>query len=86
MAQYIFLLADYDIELKHLPGIKNRADPLSRRPDHDDRSTNNEQVIVLPDKLFIRMIKTIALDQQLIQNQRKYEQTISDWKRLGIEW
>ena len=29
MARYISELADYNIELRHLPGIKNRADPLS---------------------------------------------------------
>ena len=31
VARYISELADYNIELQHLPGIKNRADPLSRR-------------------------------------------------------
>ena len=30
VARYISTLAEYDLELKHLPGIKNRADPLSR--------------------------------------------------------
>ena len=30
VARYIATLADFNIELKHLPGVKNRADPLSR--------------------------------------------------------
>ena len=29
VALYISTMAEYDLELKHLPGIKNRADPLS---------------------------------------------------------
>ena len=66
VAQYISLLGDYDIELKHLPGIKNCANPLSRRPDHDNGSGDNKNVIALPDKLFIKMIETTVLDQQLI--------------------
>jgi len=46
------MLADYNLELRHLPGTKNQADLLSRWPDHNDRSNDNEQVTVLPDELF----------------------------------
>jgi hypothetical protein len=38
VARYIAFLADFDFELVHLPGKRNQADPLSRRPDHDDGS------------------------------------------------
>ena len=62
VARYISTLADYNLELKHLPGIKNHADPLSRRPDHNDGSNDNEQVMVLPDELFTKVIETTALD------------------------
>ena len=52
VAQYISTLADYNLELRHLPRTKNQADPLSRWPDHNDRSNDNEQVTVLPNELF----------------------------------
>ena len=42
VAWYISMLADYNIELKHLPGTKNCANPLSRWPDHNNGSNNNE--------------------------------------------
>ena len=62
VAHYIVLLGDYNIELCHLPRIKNHADPLSRRPDHDDGSEDNNKVVMLPDKLFIKVIGMVALD------------------------
>jgi len=65
VARYISTLADYNLELKHLPGIKNHTDPLSRRPDHDDGTSNNEQVTALPNELFAKVIETTALDQQI---------------------
>jgi len=34
VARYVATLADLNVELGHLPGGKNRADPLSRRPDY----------------------------------------------------
>ena len=65
VAQYIATLADFNIELKHLLGVKNRADPLSRRPDYDDGSSDNKQVTALPDELFIKAIEMTALDKQI---------------------
>jgi len=76
VARYAATLADLNVKLKHLPGIKNRADPLSRRPDHDDGSGDNEQVTALPDKLFTRVIETTALDQQVRQYQSQDKKAI----------
>ena len=81
MARYISELADYNIELRHLPGIKNRADPLSRQPDHDDGSKDNESVLVLPEELFVHVIETTALDEQIRQNQN--EEVIKTWIKKG---
>ena len=69
VARYISTLADYNLELRHLPGVKNRADPLSWRLDHDDGGSDNEQVTALPDELFAQVIETTALDQQIRQDQ-----------------
>ena len=52
VARYISTLAEYDLELKHLPGIKNRADPLSRQPDYTKGEEDNNQVTALPQNLF----------------------------------
>jgi hypothetical protein len=46
-------LMEYDFQLVHLSGKKNgRANALSRRPDHDTGEEDNQQLIVLPPRLF----------------------------------
>ena len=79
VARYIATLADFNLELKHLPRIKNCADPLSRRLDYDDRSNDNEQVTALPDTLFTKVIETTALDQQI--QKRQDSEVIEQWER-----
>ena len=47
-------LSKYKIKLKHIPGRENgRADMLSRRPDYDQGEKDNQNVVVLPEQLFI---------------------------------
>jgi hypothetical protein len=54
MARDVLRLADYNLELRHLPWRTNgRADALSRLPNYDQGARDNENVIVLPDNLFI---------------------------------
>ena len=48
VARWMGILADYNISIEHHPGTKNRADPLSCRPDHDDGSRDNLNVTVTP--------------------------------------
>ena len=81
VARYISTLADFNIKLQHLPGTKNRADPLSRRPDYDDGTGDNEQVTALPDELFARVMETTALDQQVRRQQRSDENQILEWQK-----
>jgi hypothetical protein len=46
---------EYDLEIRHLPGKANgRADALSRRPDYDTGTRDNENVTVLPEQLFVK--------------------------------
>ena len=58
-------MAEYNLELKHLPGIKNRADALSRRPDFYKGEEDNNQVTALPQNLFIRAMELMALERQI---------------------
>ena len=57
-------LEEYNIKLQHVPGKNNgRADALSRRPDYDQGTSNNQNITVLPDKLFIQALASQELKQ-----------------------
>jgi Integrase zinc binding domain len=50
-------LSKFDIKLVHIPGKKNiQADLLSRRPDLCPQGTDNEDVVVLLEHLFVNLI------------------------------
>ena len=53
--------SDYNFELKHITGTANHADTLSQRPDYDDGSDDNEQIVALPDHLFLCQVTTASL-------------------------
>ena len=54
IARQVLELEEYNIKLQHVPGKNNgRADALSRRPDYNQGTSDNQNVTVLPDKLFI---------------------------------
>ena len=53
-------LSKYNIKLKSIPGRENgRADMLSRRPNYDQGEEDNQNVVVLPEEMFIRRGGTI---------------------------
>jgi RNase H-like domain found in reverse transcriptase/Reverse transcriptase (RNA-dependent DNA polymerase)/Integrase zinc binding domain len=57
MVQWTLYLSEFDIKLVHIPGKKNiQADSLLRRPDLCPQRTDNEDVIVLPEHLFVNLI------------------------------
>ena len=82
MARYLHMLADYDLELRHISESTNKADALSRRPDHDDGSQDNEEVIALPDSLFARALVAGKEDRQILDKQRENRNVWGEWKRL----
>ena len=61
IACYINSLSKFNYVLKHLPGTQNHANALSCRPDYDDGSNDNEQVIALPDHVFIHSVSSDSL-------------------------
>jgi hypothetical protein len=57
MAQWTLYLSEFNIKLVHIPGKKNiQANSLSRRPDLCPQGTDNEDVMVLPEHLFVNLI------------------------------
>jgi Integrase zinc binding domain len=85
---------DFNLEIKHLPGCHNQADPLSRRPDYDDGSQDNEEVTALPNSLFIKLIESMALDKQIRDRQHLDKELLEKWDKphqlakdsQGVRW
>jgi hypothetical protein len=69
MARYLADLADYQFTLVHKPGVSNRADHLSQRPDYDEGKEDNEDMQVLPDKLFVNAVASLDIEQAVYDQQ-----------------
>jgi hypothetical protein len=89
IAREVLELSEFDIELHHIPGKSNgRADALSRRPDYDQGERDNENIVVLPDKLFIQSGTTTFEPPHSVQD----EDTLQPWvdphqlKKINGEW
>ena len=52
---------------------------LSRRPDHDDGSGDNDQIVALPDTVFAKAISTVALDEMIRLRQRFNRKQLDNW-------
>ena len=64
ITRQVLELEEYNIELRHIPGKNNgRADALSRRPDYEQGVNDNQDVTILPDKLFIQALASQELEQ-----------------------
>ena len=60
VAQLVQALEEFPIKLKHISGKSNgRADALSRQANYDQGNDDNENVIVLPEQVFIRTLQTL---------------------------
>jgi hypothetical protein len=79
VARGINFMAEFPLELQHIAGKKNRADLLSRRPDHDDGSNNNEGVVVLLESLFVKVIETTGMDQIIAVLQQQQVTVLNKW-------
>jgi transposase InsO family protein len=74
-ARWSLYLSEFDVKLVHLPGHKMvQSDALSRRPDLcPDEDTDNENMVMLPDNMFVNLIDTdlqerIAVSEDLDGN------------------
>ena len=77
-ARWALTLSEYDIELKHTPGSQMiQSDNLSRRPDHiPDEDHDNEDQVLLPDSLFLRLIDNDL--QDLIADSDRWDELALD--------
>jgi hypothetical protein len=67
VARWLTTLQDYNFVIKHVPGkIHAAANMLSRPPGVNTRTLDNQDVVVLPDKLFIRHAELSEDDKQAI--------------------
>src|SRR6266403_271273 len=80
IARYLLRLADYDVHLKHQPGVTNKADHLSRRPDYNQGTDDNQEVTALPDRLFANVLNLATLQEDVRQSQRDHEPTLLGWE------
>ena len=78
---------EYDIEIRHLPGKSNgRADVLSRRPDYDTGTKDNENIVVLPEHVFVCAMKVLGVTPS------QDETTLQPWvdphnlKKVNNKW
>ena len=65
-ARWSLYLSEFDVKLVHVPGTRMvQSDALSRRPDLcPDEDTDNENIVVLPDHLFLNLIN-VDLQQRI---------------------
>jgi hypothetical protein len=79
VACYLIDLAEYDFVLVHKPGKTNHADHLSQHPGYDTGMHDNEDVLVLPNCLFINAMQLGGLEADVVE-QQKDKPEIEDWK------
>jgi RNase H-like domain found in reverse transcriptase/Integrase zinc binding domain len=81
VARYLADLADYQFTLVHKPGVSNKVDHLSRRPDYDEGKGDNEDVQVLPDMLFANAILSLDVEQAVYDQQTVAAAQIQGWAK-----
>jgi hypothetical protein len=70
VARWLTALQDYNFTIKHVPGkIHAAADMLSRPPGVDVGTLDNQDVVVLPERLFTRHARLSDDDKRLILHQ-----------------
>ncbi len=78
-------LSEYNFVLKHIAGTKNaRADALSRRSDYNTGEGDNDNVIILPHNVFVRIagkepIEEVDIHSRVNASNMAHERTIQQW-------
>jgi len=81
-ARWALYLTRFNMKLMHMPGSKMiQSDALSRRPDHvPEKDTNNEDIILLPDELFVKLINTELT--KLIESAAASDEFVKDMDKV----
>jgi hypothetical protein len=79
VARGINFMVEFPLEQRHIAKKKNRADPLSRMPDHDNGSDDNEGVVALPDSMFVNAIEMRGMDQIIAVPQQQQAAILNKW-------
>src|SRR6266481_9164069 len=58
----------------------NKADHLSRQPDYDQGTEDNQEVMALPKRLFANVINLATLQEDIHQSQQDHEPTLLAWE------
>ena len=76
-ARWSLYLSEFDIKLVHTPRHKMiQSDALSRRPDFiPDKDTDNEDITMLPDNLFIQLLDIYL--QRRIANTHDHDEEVT---------
>ena len=84
-AQWSLYLLEFDVKLVHTLGHKMvQSDTLSQRPDLcPDKDMDNEDIVMLPDSMFMDLIDTEL--QQWIINLNDLDKTAADALKLLLE-
>jgi len=79
----------YNILLEYKPGITNRTDALSHRPDYESNNPDNDNVLVWPDEYFCEQHTAIwvfdsnsiadELDTKVFQAQKEHQLELKQW-------
>ena len=90
IAREVVKLSEYNVKLKSIPGRENgRADMLSRRPDYDQGNKDNQNIVVLPEDMFIKQGMLSYIPKEPLQQDKG---VIRQWagthnlKKVKGEW
>jgi hypothetical protein len=72
-------LAEFNFNLIHKPGTANRTDALSQYPGITKGDNNNDDVTVLPDKLFVHAIEISSLETCVWDAQLENHTLMEQW-------
>ena len=68
-------IQDYNIVIKHIPGKQNdAADALSRPEGIDQGENDNQDVILLPESLFTRVLQDHTLQSRVKDSQNQHKE------------
>ena len=78
------ILEEYNMTIRHRAGTANKvADALSRPPRTDKGSQDNQDVVMLPDHLFVNAIKTRTLTERVQIYQQHQEGLMKNWSKTS---